>query len=294
MNLTTPPPVEDLDPQYAEQLRASLVGNARQSTRQRSVWVPVLAAACGVAIITGGIVAGTGSGGTPVPASSPSASPTPARVQKVSPGSSSRISLDLGPASRTDSLAAAKQCLAQKTSAIGEPNAAKPADADDATLHTARWLTTLPGDDGVLKPEKPKQLAQAFTTKAGVRVQCVGTRLLQAFDSAAAGVSWERSRNLYATDPISGHWAFFEVPAGRSSLLFVSFSFFTLPTIARVEVRIRWTGGASPWYGVPVEDRTGYVTASQLGAIHERRAMEVDYRAFDRDDRLIFSDIEYG
>ncbi|WP_020387510.1 hypothetical protein [Kribbella catacumbae] len=61
-----------------------------------------------------------------------------------------------------------------------------------------------------------------------------------------------------------------------------------------MEVRIRWTGGASPWYGVPVADRTGYVTASQPGAVHKPRALEVDYRAFDRDGREVFSDIEYG
>lgn len=294
MKLTTPPPVEDLDPQYSEQLRARLVADARRSRRRRSVWTPALAAACGVAVITGGVIVSTRSGSDfPAPAGSPPTSSAP-EVRKVPPGDSARVSLDLGPAARVDSVAAARQCLAEKTSALGEPNTAKPSDADTATVHVARWLKTLPGDNGVLQPPRDRQLAQTFTTKGGVRVQCVDSRLLQVFDPVFAGVSWERSRNLDPTEPVNGRWAIFEVPSGGSSLLFVSFTFSTLPNIARVEARIRWTGGASPWYGVPVADGAGYLTASQQGAIHQPRAMEVDYRAFDSNGRQVFADIEYG
>jgi hypothetical protein len=63
--------------------------------------------------------------------------------------------------------------------------------------------------------------------------------------------------------------------------------------VARVEIRIRWTVGA-PWYGVHVTAGEGYVPASQPGAVHQRRAMEVDVRSFDRAGRQIDTFVEYG
>jgi hypothetical protein len=67
-----------------------------------------------------------------------------------------------------------------------------------------------------------------------------------------------------------------------------------MPSVVNLEVRIRWTGGASPWYGVPVAGGTGYVVASQAGAVDKLRETEIDIRAFDKSGRQIFSDIEYG
>jgi hypothetical protein len=84
------------------------------------------------------------------------------------------------------------------------------------------------------------------------------------------------------------------VPDGKSTLLFADFTFTALPTVARVEIRIRWTGGASPWYGVLVTAGEGYAAASQPGAVRQRRAMEVDVRAFDRAGRQIDTFVEYG
>jgi hypothetical protein len=293
MNLTTPPPVEDLDPQYADDLRTELVRNARKSRRQRSVWVPVLAAACGVAVITGGVVAGTRSGGGPAePVGSPSSSPAPGKVQHVPPGRSARISLDLGPASHADSLAAARRCLAQKSSAFGEPNTTVPADVDGATWQSARWQKTVPGQGGPSHPKTDKQLVQSFTTKAGVRLQCLDATLLEAFDPAVAGISWVKSRPLNVADPVNGQWLLSQAPDGRS--LFAAFGFSAMPNVTRVELRIRWTGGASPWYGVVVAGGSGYASATQEGAVNQRLAREVDYRAFDRNDRVLFSGIEYG
>jgi hypothetical protein len=295
MNLTTPPPVEDLDPQYAEDLRAELVKNARRTRRQRSAWVPVLAAACGVAIIAGGVVASTRSGDdSPGPASRPSVtSPTPVKLPDVPPGQSPRISLDLGPASRTDSLAAAKRCLVAKRSTIGEPNSAVPADSASATWHSARWQQAMSPAD-TMYSEPKRRLVQSFTTKAGVRVQCIDAELLSSFDPAIAGVPWTKSLVLNAAEPVNGRWMFAPVGQGRSSALLVAFSFSTTPAVTRLEMRIRWSGGASPWYGVVVDGGEGYLQATQPGAVNNYREREVDYRAFDRNGRQIYSDIEYG
>ena len=294
-NLTTPPPVEDLDPQYIEDLRAELVRNARGTHRQWSIWTPVLAAACGVAVITGGVVASTRTGGSSDPAGSPAPTPTSTVAQKVPDGGSERVNLDQGSAYGPEAIAVAKQCLANKTSSLGEPNTAKPADVDTAAAHTANWVKALPGDGGHTRPIKAKHMMQNLTTRAGVRVQCRDTELLQSFDPAkAGGLSFDKSRNLDPATPINGQWTFSEIHEGQQPLLFVDFSFSALPTVDRVELRIRWTGGASPWYGVRAVEGSGYAEASQYGAIHDRRATEVDYRAIDRSGRVIFSGIEYG
>jgi hypothetical protein len=295
-NLTTPPPVQELDPQYVEDLRAELVRTAHGTHRQRSVWTPVLAAACGVAVITGGVVAGTRTVGSSDPAGSP-APPTPTSTvaQKVPDGGSERVNLDLGPAYGPATIEVAKRCLANKTSALGEPNTARPADVDAPASHTANWVKALPGDGGHTRPVVAKHLVQTITTQAGVRVQCRDAELLQSFDPAnAGGLSFVKSRNLDPATPLNGQWTFEEIHEGKLPLLFVDFSFSAWPTVDRVELRIRWTGGASPWYGVRAIDGSGYVEASQYGAIHDRRATEVDYRAIDRNGRVIFSGVEYG
>ncbi len=297
MNLTTPPPVEDLDPDYAEQIRAQLVKKAQGSERKRSGWVPVLAAACGIAVITTGVVvlAESGDDGDAGPAATvPTSSPTLPEVKKVPANSSPRISLDLGPASAGDANVAARKCLAQREGGNGAPNPVGPADAETATVHQARWMKVLPGAGGQARPSADRILVQSLTTHKGVWVQCVGTELYELFDPVAAGMPFEKSVPLNAVDPINGSWTIREVPDGASTLLFAGYRFSALPAVAKVEVRIRWTGGASPWYGVPVTTSTGYVTASQLGAVHERRALEIDFRAFDKNGRQIFSDIEFG
>ncbi|GAA1577861.1 hypothetical protein GCM10009789_34170 [Kribbella sancticallisti] len=297
MNLTTPPPVEDLDPDYAERIRTELVKNARRSERKRSMWVPVLAAACGIGVITTGVVllAESGNGPADLPAATPpTSSPSPAEVQKVPAGGSPRVSLDLGPASADDAREAARKCLAHREGGNGAPSSAVPADAETATVHQARWLKLLPGEGGELRPAKDRMLAQTLTTQKGVWAQCLDSELYQVFDPAVAGIPFEKSMVLNAAEPINGQWTISEIPDGRSTLLFAAFSFVTMPDVARVEVRIRWTGGASPWYGVPVAAGGGYVAASQPGAVNKRRAMEIDFRTFDKAGRQTFSGIEYG
>lgn len=293
MNLTTPPPVEDLDPEYAEQIRTRLVRAAQRSQRKRSAWVPVVAAACGIALITTGVVelAEPDDG----PASTvPTPSPSPGKAQKVSPGSSPRVSFDLGPASAEDAKRSARKCLGHTHGGSGEPNSAVPADVDTATVHQARWMKALPGEGGKVHPTKDRILVQSLTTQKGLWAQCIDSDLYEVFDPAAAGIPFEKSVLLNAVDPILGVWRIAELPDGESTLLFASYRFNALPSVVRVEVRIRWTGGSSPWYGVPVTASTGYVAASQAGAVDKRREMEIDIRAFDKSGRQIFSDIDYG
>lgn len=299
MNLTTPPPVEDLDPDRAEQLRSNLVTMARNSQREtrRPTWVPMLAAACGIAVITTGVVVLAQSGGdhSDQPAApTPSSSPSPAEVQKVPASKSARVSLDLGPASAAEARTAARKCLTQKTAHTGEPNPATPDEADTATVHQARWLKAVPGQGHRANPGQSRLLMQTFTTADGVWFQCLDAEMLRAFDPALAGTSREAAMPLNLADPVNGLWTFAEVPNGASTLLSVEYSFAAMPNVARVEIRIRWTGGASPWYGVSVTAGDGYVAASQRGAVHRRGAMEVDIRAFDAAGKQVFTDIEYG
>jgi hypothetical protein len=300
MNLTTPPPVEDLDPNRADQLRSNLVTMARKTQHEtrRATWVPMLAAACGIAVIATSVVvlAQSGESGPsnqPTP-TAPTSAPSPAEAMKVPAAKSARVSLDLGPASIAEARATARQCLEQRQAATGAPNRAAPADADSATVHQARWFKTIPGQGGQVRPAKDRALMQTFTTKKGVWFQCVDADIVNLFDPVLAGIPRKNAVPVNVADPVNGQWTFADVPDGKSTLLFADFTFTALPTVARVEIRIRWTGGASPWYGVLVTAGEGYVAASQPGAVHQRRAMEVDVRAFDRDGRQIDTFVEYG
>jgi hypothetical protein len=294
-NLTTPPPVEELDPQYAEDLRAQLVRNARGTRGQWSLWTPILAAACGVAVITGGVVASTRTGGNS--GSLDPAGPQPTVAQQVPANASERINLDRGSTSTNDygivDAAAARKCFAEKKSALGQPNPAIPADVTLNGSYQASLQKALPGEGGLLEPLKTTLLIQEFTTAAGVVVRCYDGKLLYAFDPAA-GVSRESSLKLSKSKPVNGLWSFSEIPEGNSSRLFVSYTFAALPGTQQVEIRIRWTGGASPWYVVPAYWGSGYVTASQAGAVHRPGLTEVDYRALGKDGEVLFSGVEQG
>ncbi|GAA0930568.1 hypothetical protein GCM10009554_13820 [Kribbella koreensis] len=294
-NLTTPPPVEELDPQYVEDLRANLVRTARGAQRHRSIWTPVLAAACGVAVITGGVVASTRAGGHS--GSVEPAGPQPTVAQQVPPKDSERINLDRGSAFIGSGVgivdaAVARKCLAEKKSALGQPNPATPADVSLDGSYLARLQKTLPGEGGLLEPLRTTLLIQEFTTLAGVQVECYDDKLLYAFDPAA--VPLEKTLKLTSSKPVNGRWNFSEIPDGNSTRLFVTYTFAALPGVNEVQVRIRWTGGASPWYVVPAYFGRGYATASQLGAVHRPGLTEVDYRAVDKDGKVLFSGVERG
>ena len=100
---------------------------------------------------------------------------------------------------------------------------------------------------------------------------------------------------LNAADPLTpGSGGFKQGTEAGSPLLLADYSFVTLPSVVRMELRIRSTGGASPWYGVTFSDGAGYIAASQLGAVFKRGEMEIDVRAFDAAGNQVYSDIEYG
>jgi hypothetical protein len=310
MNLTTPPPIDDLDPDRADQLRSNLVTMAHKTQHEtrRATWVPMLAAACGIAVITTGVVVLAQSGGdhSDQPAApTPTSSPSPAEqgpdgkivhdeVLKVPASKSARVSLDLGPASAAEARTAARKCLTQKAADTGEPNPATPDEADTATVHEARWLKAVPGPGHRASPGQSRLLMQSFTTAKGVWFQCLDAEMMRSFDPALAGTSREAAMSLNPADPVNGQWTLAEVPNGASTLLWVGYSFAAMPNVARVEIRIRWTGGASPWYGVSVTDGDGFIAASQPGAVYQRGKMEVDIRAFDAAGKQVFTDIEYG
>ncbi|WP_112238021.1 hypothetical protein [Kribbella monticola] len=285
MNLTTPPPVEDLDPQYADELRSALVDHARRSRRQRPVWVPALAAACGIAVITTAVVVMTRpQDDDRGPASTSQSVPPPPSVQQVPAAESKQLSLDLEPATRADALPIARQCLAAADN--NDPQAPKPAEADTAVVHSARWVHKLSRPGRPTTTVDGAVVVQSFTTAKGIWVSCVG---------AAPNVYYaHRDPGHDVAVPVKGQWTFTDLPDGNTTHLYTGFTFLTIPAITRLEIRIRWSGGASDWYGVQVVDGFGYVEASQLHAVHQRDAMEIDVRAFDRHGKQLYSGIEYG
>lgn len=297
MNLTTPPPVEDLA--GADEIRADLIRRARLSQRGRPAWVPVLAAACGIAVITTGVVILTRpghDGSAPPIASTPSTpAPTLREVQKVPADASPEVSLDLGPASRNIALADARECLADAAAAnAGETTVTDgsgdrvavplPAEADTATVHDARWVRTLPGYDRKITPDR-RALMQTFITAKGVWVMCIDNHYQQLDKNRPS------SGSATFDFPVNGQWSVSNNPSGDGkSTFYTDFAFDALPQVARVELRLRWSGGATPWYGVTVKGGAGFVQASQL--VHDQERAETDIRAFDASGKQIFEDTQ--
>jgi hypothetical protein len=296
MNLTTPPPVEDLA--GADEIRANLIRRARLSQRSRPAWVPVLAAACGIAVITTGIALLTRpghDGSAPPVASTPSSAPPILReVQKVPANASPEVSLDLGPASRNIALADARECLADAAGSTdgstvldgsGDRVAVPlPAEADTATVHDARWVRTLPGYDRTFNPGQ-QALIQTFSTVKGVWVMCIDNHYQRLEKNRPA------SGSATFDFPVNGQWSVSNNPSGGGkSTFYTDFAFDALPQVARVELRLRWSGGATPWYGVTVKGGAGFVQASQL--VHDQERAETDIRAFDASGKQIFEDTQ--
>jgi hypothetical protein len=163
---------------------------------------------------------------------------------------------------------------------------AKPEEADTATVRQARWIMTM-ARPGAQPP--PRILMQTFTTAKGDWIQCLGDEMVMASPSRNAGLA-----GVNPADPVLGEWKVEHGTEAGSPLLSAEYSFVTMPSVVRMELRIRWSGGASPWYGVTFSDGAGYIAASQLGAVSKRGEMEADIRAFDVNGRQVFTDTEYG
>jgi hypothetical protein len=260
MNLTTPPPVEPLDPDYAADLQHDLVRRARK-THRVPTWTPVLAAACGIAIIIAGGIFLTRNDLSP--ADRPS-------IVQVPAGTSPTQSLDLGPASDNEASVAAVACLA-KEAAAAKPNQYPEGSLDPATiqLKSARWIKAL----GL--PGRERQLVQSFTTANSVWFLCVDGQA-QSYEGVGDG----------AKDDIVGSWSWANV--GSPSMVRATFAFRSLAIVTKVELRIRGTAGASPWSVVSVADRAGYVTAVLPDARAQHGSAQVDIRGLDKTGKVLF------
>ena len=299
MNLTTPPPVEDLA--RADELRAALVQHARESQqRRRPTWAPILAAATGIAVITTGVVvlSQTGDNGAALPpATTPSSTAIPPDVPKpggnipqVPANQSPRQSLDLGPASDAEAVAAARTCLADKTPQDSDPIPLTPAEADTATSRQARWIKLMPG---VFRAGDPvRAIAQTFITAKGDWIQCLGGRLLRSYPSGWGGLTRNEALKLTQDNPVNGRWTFSPMIPPGGPIMPLESSFVTTPNIVRLELRFRSQDGASPWYGVPVLDGAGYISISQ-GGIFNDEPLDIDYRAFDQSGTQIYANTKH-
>jgi len=298
MNLTTPPPVEDLA--RADELRAALVQHARRSQqRRRPTWAPILAAATGIAVITTGVVvlSQTGNNGTALPpATTPSSTARPdvpkpdSSVPQVPANQSPRQSLDLGPASDAEAVAAARTCLADKTPEDSDPIPLTPAEADTATSRQARWIKLMSGVFAAGDPNRA--IAQTFITAKGDWIQCLGGQLLRSYPSGWGGLTRDEALKLTQDNPVNGRWTFSPIITPGGPIMPLESSFVTTPNIVRLELRFRSQHGASPWYGVPVLDGAGYITISQ-GGIFNDDPLEIDYRAFDQSGTQVYANTKH-
>ena len=298
MNLTTPPPVEDLA--RADELRAALVQHARRSQqRRRPTWAPILAAATGIAVITTGVVvlSQTGNNGTALPpATTPSSTARPdvpkpdSSVPQVPANQSPRQSLDLGPASDAEAVAAARTCLADKTPEDSDPIPLTPAEADTATSRQARWIKLMSGVFAAGDPNRA--IAQTFTTAKGDWIQCLGGQLLRSYPSGWGGLTRDEALKLTQDNPVNGRWTFSPMTPPGGPIMPIESSFVTTPNIVRLELRFRSQHGASPWYGVPVLDGAGYITISQ-GGISVDDSLDIDYRAFDQSGTQVYANTKH-
>lgn len=262
MNLTTPPPVEPLDPDYATDVRHDLVRRVR-AKRRLPTWTPVLAAACGIAIIIAGGLFITRKDSLLSPADRPS-------IVQVPAGKSPTQSLDLGPASDNEANVAAVACLA-KEAAAAKPNQYPEGSLDAATiqLKSARWIK------GLGTPGRERELVQSFMTANSVWFLCVDGQA-QSYEGVGDG----------ATDDVVGSWSWSDV--GSPSMLRATFAFRTLAIVTKVELRVRGTEGASPWSVVSVADRGGYVTAVLPDARAQHGWAQVDIRGLDKTGKVLF------
>jgi len=274
MNLTSPPPVERLDPEYAAELKHHLVRTARKRRRTPYVaWVPIVAATAAIAVsITTVVVLSRSGGSAPV---------GPAGVLQVAPNASKSESLELGEASTADARAAARQCLTVKKNGYGvETHPSNPAEAETATMRSARWIKAV----GV--PGKSRQLLQTFVVahpkNENLWFQCLDGELLRwawYFDGFGKGSG---------VDPVRGTWDWSDIGEGKAAGVRASYSFRADDNVELVELRIRGVDSVSPWYAERVADNGGFVAGTLAGAAAEHGKAEIDVRALGKDGKQLW------
>ncbi|MFF1820072.1 hypothetical protein ACFVWG_22405 [Kribbella sp. NPDC058245] len=276
MNLTSPPPVEQLDPEYAETLRRNAVRGAYKAFRPRPPrWVPVAAAACGVAVIATGVVAlSRGGGGTVEP--EPASTPAPAKIVEVPANASKVVSNDLGAASESDARAAARKCLTPVEDAYGHTmDLFKPEDADTAKIQSARWVK----DPGM--PANGKSLLQSLDTRdSGLTFHCLGDLMIW----------WGPTASPYhEKEPVAGTWSRSDAGPGPEITSLADYRFRAADNVDRVQLRIRGVAGASPWYSIKVIHNLGYLKGELPGTPITKYGLKLDLRAFDKSGKQVWS-----
>ncbi|MFB6721392.1 hypothetical protein ACFCV3_14565 [Kribbella sp. NPDC056345] len=280
MNLTTPPPVEQLDPGYAADVKHDLVRKARQSRKRRTQsWTPILAAACACALITTGVFyLGHTGGGQPEPAG-PTRPARPAKVSQVPAKASAIESTDLGPASDSEARAAARQCLTPQIDAHGNsPAWLDPVDVDTATIRSARWVKDPASPGG-------RHMVLSFeSTISSMAFHCLNGLMTW----------WDGSGGFYnETEPVTGTWSPSYRGDGPEITAVVEYQFRAADEVDHVQLRIRGVNGASAWYSMRVADNMGYLVGELSGVPKDNTRLEVDARAFDKDGKQVWSKL-YG
>ncbi|WP_405059886.1 hypothetical protein OG474_45150 [Kribbella sp. NBC_01505] len=277
MNLTTPPPVEELDPEYAETLRRNAVRGAYKAFRPRPnrrwlpflAGVPVAAAICAIAIGLSGL--GDQNRSEPLqPAARPTTViQTPAKASKVE-------YVDLGPASEADRQAAARECLTHNGPHDGLSDWQKPEFANTSTVRSARWIKDprVPGG---------RVLLQSFETPQAVVFVCSDTNVTW----------WGRAGDLdkmYEGETVvsGSSWGWGESTTPGIAV-YASYDFRATAGVASVQFRIRGVDAVSSWYSVKVVDHVGYLAGTLPGSPKERPRAVLDVRAFDKSGKQIWS-----
>ncbi|TDW21533.1 hypothetical protein [Kribbella kalugense] len=264
MNLTTPPPVEPLDPEFSTDLRHHLVRRVRKK-HHLPFWIPVLAAACGIAIVVACGILIARPGGHAGPAGQPTAELTDQ-------------SLDLGAATSTQAQASARSCLASLS--IGhrtDPIPAKSLDPKTIKLRSAHWIKAL----GL--PGQTRQLVQTFSTANGLWVFCVDGKwqsYVQAGDDQG-----NPSDGIYSS---SLQWS--GLPDASTTTLRAFFSLTSRPSVAQVEIRLRGARGTTPWSVAKIVDGAGYVAAALPSPASQHGPVQADVRALDKAGNVVYSE----
>ncbi|WP_329000661.1 hypothetical protein OHA18_40285 [Kribbella sp. NBC_00709] len=265
MNLTTPPPVEPLDPEYATDLRQDLVRRARKK-RRLPTWTPVLAAACGIAVVVAGGLLIVRTNGEPSPAGQvPADAPTQ--------------SLELGQPTQSDALAAAKSCLTTLTNDRRNDPVPPEAARDPKTIK----LRSAHSIEAVGLPGQTRQLVQTFYTGDRFWVFCVDGKW-QGY-AAPGDDQGNPSDGIYSSGL---QWS--GLPSDPLPTLRATFSLTSRPSVVRVELRLRGARGETPWSQTKVIDGAGYVAAALPGDVAKHGPVQADVRAYDQAGNMVYSE----
>lgn len=292
MNLIKPPEVHELSAERVERLRTGLVLKARPRTSPR--WLPITAAAAGVAMVAAAIAVVPRLGG-PTPSPGTSSAPlnwsTPSPSQPIGqtalakrwkvPPSTRVIRTDLGPVDPDEAWRAAGQCWGVKP---GE-------ERKRLRITWSRWMLESAWYDGERwHNTSRRKIVQVITSADGLNFALCDDRRLrssgggptplapQPYLSILDGGGSGHVRPEFSNDP-GEPWGL----GGRLEAVRHAGT-----DVARVEMRAIWPGGTSPWYRGFVADDAGYVEAvtySAKGSPPAEAALEA--RTFDATGRLI-------